>query len=105
MAFTRVLGFESAWVAPEYLIRNISPEQFSDVLSGITFGWLNNNSALAAQMQVARGKLLVTTFKFDSYGSDPFSIALLDALIRYARSAQFQPSLNMPLVTMAAKGD
>ena len=105
LAFTRILGFESTHVAPEYLIRNISPHQFGDVLSGITFGWLNNNSGLAAQMQVARGKLLATTFKFDSYGSDPYSTALLDAFIRYARSAEFQPSFNMPLVTMAAKGD
>jgi len=105
LAFTRILGFESTHVAPEYLIRNISPHQFGDVLSGITFGWLNNNSALAAQMRVARGKLLVTTFKFDSYGSDPYSTALLDGFIRYARSAEFQPSFNMPLVTMAAKGD
>jgi hypothetical protein len=104
LAFSPVLGFESMRVAPEYVIRNIAPEQFDDVLSGITFGWLNNNSALLAQMQVGGGKLLATTFKFDSYGTDPYSTALLDALIHYALSADLQPTLDMPLVTLAEKG-
>src|SRR5581483_12133051 len=46
VAFTRILGFESAEVVPAYVIQNIAPADFDDVLSGATFGWLNKNSAL-----------------------------------------------------------
>jgi hypothetical protein len=102
VAFSPILGFESMHVAPEYIIRNIAPEHFSDVLSGITYGWLNNNSGLAMQMKVGPGKLLLTTYKFPEYGSDPYSTTLLDSLIRYALSADFQPILANSPVPAAA---
>jgi hypothetical protein len=63
------------------------------VLSGIFYGWLNNNAALAAQMRVGQGKLLLTTFRFDEYGKDPYATHLLDSLIRYASGPSFQPRL------------
>jgi hypothetical protein len=97
VAFTRILGFESTHVAPQYVIRNIEPGAFTDVLSGITFGWLNNNSALAAQMQVGPGKLLITTYRFQQYESDPYSRHLLDSIIRYVSGPGCQPKLELPL--------
>ena len=43
VGFNRLLGFESAQVAPDFVIENVAPENFDDVLWGITFGWLNRN--------------------------------------------------------------
>ncbi|MBV9574484.1 MAG: hypothetical protein JOY93_10550 [Acidobacteriales bacterium] len=97
LAFTTILGFESANVAPEYVIQGIPPSAMQDVLSGITFGWLNNNCALAAQMLAGNGKLLVTTFRLSKYGSDAYSTTLLDTLIRYINAPQFQPQFRLEL--------
>ena len=97
VAFTRILGFESASVAPEYVIEGIGPDMVGDVLSGITFGWLNRNCALAAQMRVGRGKIVITTYRFDKYASDAYSMDLLDSLILYASSSDLQPQLDLPV--------
>jgi hypothetical protein len=94
VAFAPILGFESARVAPTHIIRGIAAEQFDDVISGITYGWLNNNSALAAQMLVEGGKLLVTTYRFEHYGSDPYTTELLHSLVCYLGSAAMQPKLQ-----------
>ncbi len=96
VAFTKILGFEAARVVPDYVLRNIKAEEFNDVLAGITYGWLNQNSALALQMQVGRGKLLVTTFRFSQYGRDPYATALLNSLLRYLSGPECQPKLIMP---------
>ena len=98
LAFTPILGFEAARISPAYILQGFSPDQFEDVISGITYGWLNNNSALAAQMQVHSGKLLVTTFRFEHYGSDPYATELLNALISYLSGAAVQPKTRMPAV-------
>ncbi len=97
VAFTRILGFESAEVVPAYVIQNIAPADFDDVLSGATFGWLNKNSALAVQMQVGAGKLLLTTYRFDKYLSDPYARELLDSLVQYSSGSDWQPKLRMPI--------
>jgi hypothetical protein len=98
VAFTPLLGFEAVNVIPRYVIQNVRPEDYKDVLSGIFYGWLNSNAALALQMQVGNrgGKALVTTFRFDEYGTDPYATRLLDEMIRYASGTDFSPLLNMP---------
>jgi hypothetical protein len=93
VAFTKILGFESEHVVPRFVIQGIEGANYDDVLSGIFYGWLNNNAALAAQMRVGQGKLLLTTFRFDEYGKDPYATHLLDSLIRYASGPSFQPRL------------
>jgi hypothetical protein len=102
LAFTRILGFESARVVPHYVIQNIASENFNDVLSGITLGWLNKNSALMAQMRVGPGKLIVTTYRFNDYGSDVYTTHLLDSLIRYIASQQCHPEFGLPVTTTMA---
>jgi hypothetical protein len=94
VAFTKILGFESETVAPRYVIQGIRAADYDDVLSGIFYGWLNNNAALAVQMRARSGKVFVTTFRFDAYGSDPYATRLLDATIRYIAGPNFAPKLN-----------
>ncbi|MBV9610027.1 MAG: hypothetical protein JO187_10760, partial [Acidobacteria bacterium] len=94
VAFTPILGFESSSVAPKYVLRNIPPGDFRDVLSGVTYAWLNKNSGLAVQLQAGPGKMLLTTFRFDQYGRDPYATHLLDALIRYVAGEQFRPRME-----------
>ena len=95
VAFTKVLGFEHARTVPHYIIEGVRGEDYADVLSGIFYGWLNNNAALAMQMRVGEGKVFATTFRFDEYGTDPYATHLLDAIIRYASGQNFAPRLRM----------
>jgi hypothetical protein len=95
--FTPILGFESAHVAPDHIIQGMAPDQFEDVLSGITYGWLNNNCALAAQIGVGPGKLFLTTYRFDRYGSDPYSTELLNSLISYVAGDQMHPKMKLSI--------
>jgi len=101
LAFTPILGFESARVAPNHVILGVEPEQFDDVLSGITYGWLNNNCALAAQIQVGPGKLFLTTYRFQFYGSDPYATELLNSILCYMDSPKMQPGFKLPTSSMA----
>ena len=94
VAFSKILGFESAQVAPEYVIENVSPANYDDVLSGVTYGWLNRNCALAIQIRCGRGKLLLTTFRFADYGSDPYATTLLNSAMAYVASPECQPRLQ-----------
>lgn len=91
VAFTKLLGFESERVVPRFVIQGIKGTNYDDVLAGIFYGWLNNNAALAVQMRVGHGRLLLTTFRFEDYGKDPYATHLLDSLIRYASGPTFQP--------------
>lgn len=93
LAFTKILGFESQNVVPRFVIQGIDGANYDDVLSGIFYGWLNNNAALAAQMRLGNGALLLTTFRFDEYGKDPYATHLLDSLIRYVNGPNFRPGL------------
>jgi len=93
VAFTKILGFESENVVPRFVIQGIKGANYDDVLAGIFYGWLNNNNALAAQMQLGKGALLLTTFRFDEYGKDPYATHLLDSLIRYVSGPTFRPRL------------
>jgi hypothetical protein len=92
LALNRLLAFEARAVTPEYVIENVSPDQFADVLSGITVGWLNLNNALTFQLQIGTGKALVTTYRFSNYGDDPYASHLLNAYIRYASGPKCRPA-------------
>jgi hypothetical protein len=91
VGFTTILGFESENVVPRFVIQGIKGANYDDVLAGIFYGWLNNNAALATQMRVGNGALLLTTFRFDEYGKDPYATHLLDSMIRYVSGPNFRP--------------
>ncbi|HEX3560633.1 MAG TPA: hypothetical protein VHU19_15620 [Pyrinomonadaceae bacterium] len=94
VAFTKILGFESERVVPRFVIEGVKGEDYEDVLSGITYGWLNSNEALAVQARAGAGRLLLTTFRFDDYGQDPYATRLLDSFIAYASGPDITPRLN-----------
>ena len=99
VAFTKILGFESERAVPRFVIEGVRGADYGDVLSGITYGWLNSNEALAVQARAGRGRLLLTTFRFDDYGRDPYATQLLDSLIAYASGPDMAPRLNFELNT------
>ncbi len=78
-------------MVPRFVIQGIDGADYDDVLAGILYGWLHNNAALAAQMRVGQGKLLLTTLRFDQYGKDPYVTHSLDALIEYVDGPTFSP--------------
>jgi hypothetical protein len=89
-----LLGFEGVKTVPRFVIRNVPGAAYVDVLAGIFYGWINNNAALMVQMKAGAGKLILTTFRFDAYGRDPYATHLLDAMIRYAEGQDFAPRLD-----------
>jgi len=93
IGFTKILGFESENVVPNFVIQGIEGANYDDVLAGIFYGWLNNNAAVAVQMRLGKGAVLVTTFRFDEYGKDAYATHLLDSLIRYVSGSNFRPKL------------
>ncbi len=95
LALGRILGFESAAVAASHVVQGLAPQDFEDVLAGITYGWLNNNCALAVQMQVGAGQMLLTTFNFQAYGTDPYATELLNSFARYIYSGRMQPRMRL----------
>jgi len=98
VAFTKIIGFESERAVPRFVIEGVRGADYGDVLSGITYGWLNSNEALAVQARAGRGRLLLTTFRFDEYGRDPYATQLLDSLIAYASGPDMAPRLSfLPL--------
>ena len=97
VAFRRILGFESTAVVPDYVITGVEPEQFGDVLCGVTYGWLQMNSALVLQVKAGKGRLIITTFRFEEYGADAYATALLDALVAYVRSDECAPAMEINL--------
>ena len=101
VSFGRILGFESARVVPEYVIGNVPPENFDDVIAGATFGWLQKNSAMALQLRAGSGKMLATTFRFHEYGTDGYATALLDAMVQYVASPECDPKLQWTRVQQA----
>jgi hypothetical protein len=92
----RILGFEAVKTVPRFVLGGVPAESFGqDVLSGVFYGWLNHNVAYAVQVKAGEGKALITTFRFDAYGEDPYATHLLDGMIRYASSAAFSPGLEL----------
>ena len=97
VAFTRILGFESARVAPTHVIQGLRSHEYADVLSGISYGWLNNNCALTVQARVGPGTMLITTFRFNEYGQ-PYATELLHSMLEYVAGQDCRPALELPLV-------
>jgi hypothetical protein len=57
------------------------------VLAGVFYGWLNSNRAYLAELKQGPGRMLLTTFRFQGYGQDPFTTVLLDQLLKTAAVA------------------
>lgn len=95
LAFTKILGFESEHVVPRFVVQGVPGGSYDDVLSGVFYGWLNNNAALAFQARAGSGRLVLTTLRFDEYGRDPYATHLLDALIGYASGPDCAPKLSL----------
>ncbi|HEX8069013.1 MAG TPA: beta galactosidase jelly roll domain-containing protein [Pyrinomonadaceae bacterium] len=102
LAFTKILGFESARVVPRFVVQQVPGANYEDVLAGVFYGWLNNNAAYAVRLRLGNGRLLVTTFRFDEYGRDPYATHLLDELIRYASGPDMTPTLDYEARAVAA---
>jgi Glycosyl hydrolases family 2, sugar binding domain/Glycosyl hydrolases family 2 len=77
-----ILGWEAESVTPDFVIEGV--QDSSNVLAGVFYGWLNFNHAYLADLPQESGHLLVTTFRFQSYGKDPFATLLLNQLLSKA---------------------
>jgi len=95
VAFNGVLGFEAEASIPRFIIQGVRGEDYGDVMSGIFYGWLNNNAALAMGMREDEAKIFATTYRFDAYGRDPYATHLLDAIIRYTHGPSFEPKASL----------
>jgi hypothetical protein len=77
-----IAGWETKNVVPRLLIDGVKPEEYDDVLSGTFFGWINDNYATTLQARHGVGRVLLTCYALsDTYGTDAYATALLDAMI------------------------
>ena len=83
-----ILGWEAASVMPEFVIEGLPPQNTSGILAGAFYGWLNFNRGYLADLQQGPGRLLVTTFRFQRYGEDPFATTLLHQMLIAAASGK-----------------
>jgi Glycosyl hydrolases family 2, sugar binding domain/Glycosyl hydrolases family 2/Glycosyl hydrolases family 2, TIM barrel domain len=81
-----LLGWEAASVMPEFVIDGLRQEDSPKVLAGVFYGWLNANRAYLADLPEGPGRMLVTTFRFASYGRDPFATTLFNQMLLIASS-------------------
>ena len=79
-----ILGWEAASVMPEFVIAGLPEQGSSSVQAGVFYGWLNSNRAYLAELHEGPGRILLTTFRFGSYGQDAFATMLLDQLLSAA---------------------
>ena len=98
VGLSRVTGFEAASATPRALIAGVAPAawQQGDVLSGMFFGWLNENHATTVQYRLGKGRVILTTFDLSQYGRDPFATDLLHSLLEYVKSDKCAPSTELP---------
>ena len=96
IGFSTLCGFEAQAANPPAVIQGLPASAFPDVLSGMFYGWLRLNAGVLLQARAGKGKLLVTTFEFGQYGSDPYATILLDSLVHYAVSG-FEPKFEIPI--------
>jgi hypothetical protein len=82
-----ILGWEAASLTPEFAIGGLREEDFQNVMAGVFYGWLNSNRAYLAELKEGPGRMLLTTFRFQSYGQDPFATLLLDQILKTAAAA------------------
>jgi hypothetical protein len=96
LAFDKLVGFETQAVIPGALVEGIPSANFSDVLSGIFYGWIQASAGTLVQARYGKGKLLICTYSLaGTYNNDPFATYLLDALVSYA-SGGFAPGFEIP---------
>jgi hypothetical protein len=96
VAIDKLLGFEAEAVMPKFVIEGVKPADYDEVLSGIFLGWVNKNAALLVQGRMGTGRALLTTFRLaEQYGKDEYARHLLDAMIRMAADAEFNPRLEL----------
>ena len=81
-----ILGWEAASVTPEFVITGLGEQDSPTVLAGVFYGWLNSNRAYVAELREGPGRMLVTTFRFETYNNDPFATMLLDQMLNRAAS-------------------
>jgi len=79
-----ILGWEAASVMPDFVIDGLREQDSQCVLAGVFYGWLNSNRAYLAELPEGPGRMLVTTFRFEGYGRDPFATMLLDQMLSKA---------------------
>ena len=97
IALTRVTGFEAAAATPRTLIDGVAPDAWrqGDVLSGVFYGWLNNNHATTVQYKVGKGKVIFTTLDTSAYGKDLFVTHLVHRLVEYVKSDRCAPATQL----------
>jgi hypothetical protein len=86
-----ILGWEAASVTPDFVIAGLRAEESQTALAGVFYGWLNSNRAYLAELKQGPGRMFLTTFRFQSYGQDPFATMLLDRLLEMAADASGKP--------------
>ena len=97
IGFDTLGGFETQAVTPATVIKGIPPQNSSDVLAGMFYGWIHNNVGVLVQAKAGKGKLLICTFSLaTTYNSDPYATYLLDALVNYVVS-DFSPHFELPM--------
>jgi hypothetical protein len=97
IGFDTLGEFETQAVTPAAVVKGIPPQNFSDALAGMFYGWIHSNVGVLVQAKAGEGKLLICTFSLaTTYNSDPYATYLLDALVNYAVS-DFSPGLDLPL--------
>jgi hypothetical protein len=97
IGFDTLGGFETQAVTPAAVIKGIPPQNSSDVLAGMFYGWIHDNVGVLVQAKAGKGKLLICTFSLaTTYHSDPYATYLLDALVNYVIS-DFEPHFELPL--------
>ncbi|MBZ5513917.1 MAG: hypothetical protein LAN62_03560 [Acidobacteriia bacterium] len=97
IGFEMFPGFEMQAATPATVVQGLKPEDSSDVLSGIFYGWIHSNVGTLVQARAGKGKLLICTFSLGTtYGTDPYATYLLDALVQYIVSGPI-PKLEIPL--------
>jgi hypothetical protein len=77
------LGWETSNIFPVQVLKAASLAPGDEQLAGWFEGWLANPGAMIVLREVGRGRLLVSTFRFEhSYGRDPVATLLLNRLVR-----------------------
>jgi hypothetical protein len=76
-----ILGWEAASVTPEFVISGLGEQDYPGVQAGVFYGWLNSNRAYLAELGQGPGRMLLSTFRFENYGQDPFATLLLDQML------------------------
>jgi hypothetical protein len=95
--FDTLAGFEAQAVTPATVVQGIAPADFSDVLAGMFYGWIQANVGVLVQAKCGKGTLLICTFSLSTtYGTDPYATDLLDALVNYLVSG-LKPNFEIPL--------